>query len=161
MDLKSGRKNVLLVEDDLTLGELTVYILEKHGYTVRWYVRARFADGAGAESKALVFINDRGVECAFDKIGALDIETGYQFALVDSRLKGSVLQGIDVTRVLVSAGIKVIACSGLPWLNDDMVKVGALCGIEKHDIYTVFKSGDDFLLSVLVHKDKKTRAVKT
>jgi DNA-binding response OmpR family regulator len=149
MDSKSGHKNVLLVEDDLTLGDLTSFILEKHGYTVTWFVRARFINGS------LTFMNDRGVETSFvDSLLAAGV---YQFALVDSRLKGSVLQGVDVTTVLAKAGIKVIACSGLPWLNDEMVKVGALCGLEKQDIYTVLKIGDDFLQSIRAYKDKKAK----
>lgn len=132
-------KTVLLVEDDITLGDLIVSAMTRRNYQVTWYVRARLD-----QSGSLVFMNDRGVESNFDKAdNAINYE--YEFALVDSRLKGSDMQGIEVTRELVKRGVTVIGSSGLPYLNQALVKAGAVGGIEKHEIFTRVLKGDSLL----------------
>jgi DNA-binding response OmpR family regulator len=128
-----SNKKVLLVEDDITLGDLIVHVMTKHQYEVTWYCRARL------EQSALIFMNDRGVESNFDTVNQQNSRS-YDFALVDSRLKGSVMQGLEVTRELCQRGITVIGCSGLPYLNQELVKAGAVGGIEKHEIFDLIKN---------------------
>jgi DNA-binding response OmpR family regulator len=134
-----SKKTILLVEDDISLGDLIVFATEKYDYQATWFCRARLD-----QSGALIFMNDRGVETNFDTAGK---SQGYDFALVDSRLKNSDLQGADVTRELCKRGITVIACSGLPYLNAELVKAGAVNGIEKHEIFSLLK--DDKVLKAL------------
>jgi DNA-binding response OmpR family regulator len=127
-----SNKKVLVVEDDITLGDLIVLVMTKHDYQVTWFCRARL-DHLGA----LIFMNDHGVESNFDadeKIGS-----GYDFALVDSRLKGSVMQGVEVTRELTKRGLTVIGSSGLPYLNQELIKAGAVGCIEKHEVFSLIK----------------------
>ncbi|MBU6451111.1 MAG: hypothetical protein KGS72_04980 [Cyanobacteria bacterium REEB67] len=133
------KRKILLVEDDITLGDLLVYALDKRDYEVTWFCRARL-DSASK----LIFINDRGIETCFDA-EANDI----CYALVDSRLKGSVMQGVDVTRALVARGLKVIATSGLSSLNKELIAAGALGGIEKFDIVSRLSGGIEQLANAL------------
>jgi hypothetical protein len=56
-----SNKRVLLVEDDITLGDLIVLAMTKRDYQVTWYVRARLD-----QSGQLILMNDRGVESNFD-----------------------------------------------------------------------------------------------
>jgi DNA-binding response OmpR family regulator len=129
-----SNKNVLLVEDDITLGDLIVLTMTKRDYQVTWYVRARLD-----QSGQLIFMNDRGVESNFDSANKENSQS-YYFALVDSRLKGSVMQGLELTQELTKRGVTVIGSSGLPYLNQELVKAGAAGSIEKHEIFSLIKS---------------------
>jgi len=135
-------KTILLVEDDITLGDLIVYSLTQKGYQVNWYVRARLD-----EEGQLIFMTDRGVESNFDCTTNQSAEekVDYDFALVDSRLKGCVMQGVEVTSQLTRRGVTVIATSGLSSLNAELIKAGAAAGIEKHELFTRLFKGDDLL----------------
>lgn len=118
-----ANQKLLLVEDDLTLGELLLSVFGKTGHDVTWFVRARLED------KVLVFMNADGVETVLQS----DV---YALALVDYRLKGSMLDGPDVTAHLVKAGIPVVGISGLRQLNEFMVKAGARGGISKDELFS-------------------------
>jgi DNA-binding response OmpR family regulator len=146
------KRKILLVEDDITLGDLLVYALGKRDYEVTWFCRARL-DSAGK----LIFINDRGVETDFDASADADTKAdGARYALVDSRLKGSVMQGVDVTRALVARGVKVIAISGLSSLNKELIAAGALGGIEKFDIVSRLSAGIEQLTNTSSAEAPKT-----
>ncbi len=118
-----ANQKLLLVEDDLTLGELLLSVFDKTGHSVTWFVRARLQDGA------LTFMDADGVESVLPA-------DGYALALVDFRLKGSALDGPDVTTQLVKAGIPVVGISGLRQLNELMVQAGARGGISKDELFS-------------------------
>jgi|GEM_PF-587431 len=143
-------KKILLVEDDITLGDLIVLALSRHDYAVTWFVRARMEKAVAKQDDKIVFMNDRGVETSFNAVQLQEAAQSYEFALVDYRLKGSVMEGIEVTRTLSRQGITVIACSGLPYLNDQMIEAGAVAGIEKHEIFTRSRllTGDNMMQSL-------------
>jgi DNA-binding response OmpR family regulator len=141
-EARMSNKKILLVEDDITLGDLIVFAMTKRDYQVTWYVRARLD-----QSGALIFMNDRGVETSFDSADNKENGHGYDLALVDSRLKGSDMQGFEVTQELTKRGVTVIGSSGLPYLNQQLVKAGAVGCIEKHEIFNLIK--DEGLLRAL------------
>ena len=141
-----SNKKVLLVEDDITLGDLIVMAMTKRDYQVTWYCRARLN-----QSSELIFMNDRGVESNFDGEDNKENSKSYDFALVDSRLKGSVMQGFELTQELTKRGVTVIGSSGLPYLNQQLVKAGAVGGIEKHEIFSLIK-GDIVLRGLTLQR---------
>lgn len=116
---------ILLVEDDLDLGELVCLALSRHGIEADWFVRAR-QDSA---DQALVLMNADGVECK-------PVAYNWDSAVVDGRLKGSALSGLEVVKILKKKGLFVVAASGDPWLNKEMVAGGADIGMEKFDLFT-------------------------
>lgn len=124
----SPARKVLLIEDDLSLGELLVLCLTRHSnVTVSWFVRARLS----AESQDLVLMDADGKEVVFN---AQSLVSDFDLAFVDYRLKMSTLSGIEVTRKLASAKLKVIASSGLFSLNDELIAAGASWAIDKDKI---------------------------
>jgi hypothetical protein len=141
-----SNKKVLLVEDDITLGDLIVLAMTRRDYQVTWYCRAH-----RDQSGQLIFTNDRGVETNFDGADHKEDSKSYDFALVDSRLKGSVMQGFEVTQELTRRGVTVIGSSGLPYLNQELVKAGAVGGIEKHEIFSLIK-GDILLRGLTLQR---------
>jgi len=141
-----SNKKVLLVEDDITLGDLIVMAMTKRDYQVTWYCRARLD-----QSGKLIFTNDRGIESNFDDVDNKENSKSYDFALVDSRLKGSVMQGFELTQELTRRGVTVIGSSGLPYLNQQLVKAGAVGGIEKHEIFSLIK-GDIALRALTLQR---------
>lgn len=131
-------RHVLLIEDDLTLGELLVNVFTRHGAaTVLWFVRARPVEVI--DSKGLVLIDPDGRESVFPMQKPFDI------AFVDYRLKMSQLTGLEVTRKLTAGGVKVIACSGLSCLNEEMLQAGAQAGMEKDKIFSRALRESDFI----------------
>ena len=114
-------KQILLIEDDIRLGELYVELFQRAGVVVHWYCRARLQDGN------LVLVNDRGQEFALDKDNC-------KGAIVDGRLSFSALSGLEITKHLVSVGVPVAAFSGARFLNEQMVQAGATATIDKLDI---------------------------
>jgi CheY-like chemotaxis protein len=128
-----------LIEDDLSLGELLVLCLTRHSrVTVSWFVRARLS----AESQDLVLMDANGEEVVFN---AQSLVSDFDLAFVDYRLKMSTLSGIQVTRKLASAKLKVIASSGLFTLNDELIAAGASCAIDKDKIIGRALKEPDFI----------------
>ncbi len=114
---------VLLIEDDVFLGELITESLVRHAVEVTWFVRSRKDP---ADNK-LIFMDVDGRE---RKLEAYDFDS----ALVDYRLKGSVMSGPEVVQELFRLGVYIIAASGDPSLNRQMQAYGAHAAIEKHDL---------------------------
>lgn len=117
-------QKLLLVEDDLTIGELLLSVFDKTGHGVTWFVRARIQDGS------LVLMNADGKETVFKP-------ENYEIALVDYRLKGSQLDGPEVTSTIVKAGVPVVGISGLQQLNAILVEAGARGGISKDQLFSM------------------------
>jgi CheY-like chemotaxis protein len=118
--------NVVLVEDNLEMGELLSEVLSRHGSVqVSWYVRAR----RQADSDELIFMDAAGMENAFDSDHC-------HLAFVDWQLKMSSLTGLEVTRELAGRGVKVVASSGDSHLNAQMVKAGARIGLAKDRLFS-------------------------
>lgn len=123
------QKRVLLVEDYLDLGELIAGVLEKKGLSVQWYVRARFA------GEDIVLMDADGKETVLDP-------AKFDVAIMDGRIKGGDVHGWDLTPRLVKAGLPVVAASGDPWINSQMMEAGARACIFKHDIIGRALKGD-------------------
>jgi len=143
-------KKILLVEDDITLGDLIVLALARQDIAVTWFVRARMEEAGEKQDGKIVFMNDRGVETSFDAGQLRDAAASFEFAFVDYRLKGSAMEGLEVTRELSRHGIPVVACSGLASLNDQMIEAGAVAGMEKHEIFSRSRllTGDNLMQSM-------------
>ena len=88
-------QHILLVEDDLTLGELFMTVLERTGHGVTWFVLARTSE------EGLVLMDADGIESLLKPVS-------YELALVDYRLKGSAIDGPEVTSHLVAVGLPVV-----------------------------------------------------
>ncbi len=116
-------KRLLLVEDDLSLGELLTSVFDKTGHGVTWFCRARI------QNATLILMDADGNESVFKS-------ESYELAFVDFRLKGSPLDGPEVTSFLVQAGLPVVATSGLPSLNDVLIQAGARGGISKDQLFS-------------------------
>ncbi len=109
---------VLLIEDELFLGEIMSEVLTDRGFAVRWFVRARCTNGV------VVLMDADGIEVVLDG-------DSYDVALVDGQLKNSALNGWDLTPWLVKMKLPVIATSGDPDVNKSMIKAGASATIRK------------------------------
>lgn len=116
-------KNLLLVEDDITLGELLLHVLDQTGHEATWFVRARLQDDV------LILMDADGAETILQP-------ANFELALVDYRLKGSPVDGPEVTSHLVKKGVPVVAISGLTQLNDIMIEAGARGGISKDRLFS-------------------------
>lgn len=137
--LTATARKVLLIEDDLSLGELLVICFTRNSnVAVSWFVRARLS----AESQDLVLMDADGKEVVFN---AQSLVSDFDLAFVDYRLKMSTLSGIQVTRKLASAQLKVIASSGLFSLNDELIAAGASCAIDKDKIIGRALKEPDFI----------------
>jgi DNA-binding response OmpR family regulator len=121
---------VLLVEDDLWWGELLAESMQKRGYDVTYYCRAKL-------------VGDNGVEFtdADGKIFPLRAED-FDLVLMDGRLKGSDINGWDVTPRLVAAGLPVIGISGADSFNKLMIEAGARSGYAKSDLFIKLADGE-------------------
>lgn len=134
----TGRK-VLLIEDDLSLGELLVICLTRNSnVAVSWFVRARLS----AESQDLVLMEADGREVVFTDEA---IVSGFDLAFVDYRLKMSTMTGIEVTRKVAATKLKVIASSGLFTLNEELIAAGASRAIDKDKIIGRALKEPDFI----------------
>jgi DNA-binding response OmpR family regulator len=115
-------QKVLIIEDEPSFEILIESAMEEQGFQYDWFVRAQ-------ETPAGI---------SFMRInGTTEIVnlSNYWVALCDSQLKGSAMQGIEVTRSLASQGIAVVAISGDDSLNNMMIKTGALFGIRKDRLW--------------------------
>lgn len=116
-------QKLLFIEDDLVLGDLLMEMFCRTRHGVSWFVRARVSpDG-------LVLMDANGVE-------RLLVPEDYELALVDYRLKGSELDGPEVTSYLVARKIPVVGISGLPQLNSLLINAGARGGVAKDDLFS-------------------------
>lgn len=124
--MAAGRR-VLLIEDDLSLGELLVICLTRDSnVTVSWFVRARLS-----ADQDLVLMQADGREVVFT---AKALASDFDIAFVDYRLKMSAMTGVEVTRKVAASKLKVIASSGLSSLNDELIAAGASAAIDKDKI---------------------------
>ncbi|MBP9091836.1 response regulator transcription factor [bacterium] len=136
--MSAGRR-VLLIEDDLSLGELLVICLTKNSnVAVSWFVRARLS----ANSQDLILMEADGREVVFTMKA---LASDFDLAFVDYRLKMSIMSGIEVTRKLASAKLKVIASSGLFTLNEELIAAGATAAIDKDKIIGRALKEPDFI----------------
>lgn len=137
--LTSPVRKVLLIEDDLSLGELLVICLTRNSnVAVSWFVRARLS----AESQDLVLMEADGREVVFTDEA---IVSGFDLAFVDYRLKMSTMTGIEVTRKVAATKLKVIASSGLFTLNEELIAAGASRAVDKDKIIGRALKEPDFI----------------
>lgn len=135
----TGRR-ILLIEDDLFLGELLVESMQRHrNVTVSWFVRARYSADKN-RAAAIEFIDVNGAVFSF-----AEPARSFDLAFCDWRLKMSPLSGVEVTRALAPSGLKIIASSGLASLNDDLVAAGAHSGIDKDKLFSRSLKEPDFI----------------
>ena len=135
----STARKVLLIEDDLSLGELLVICLTRNSnVAVSWFVRARLS----AESQDLVLMDADGKEVVFN---AQSLVSDFDLAFVDYRLKMSTMTGIEVTRKVAATKLKVIASSGLFTLNEELIAAGASRAIDKDKIIGRALKEPDFI----------------
>jgi CheY-like chemotaxis protein len=73
------------------------------------------------------------------------LASDFDLAFVDYRLKMSIMSGIEVTRKLASAKLKVIASSGLFTLNEELIAAGASAAIDKDKIIGRALKEPDFI----------------
>ncbi len=120
---------ILLIEDDLDLGELITLYLTKDGFAVTYFCRARLmGDDA-------IVMDVNGVESVLHP-------ERYDIALIDGRLKGSPIDGPDLVGALVRSRLPVVGISGDNWFNRQMVEAGAATFIPKHEIFCKSLSGE-------------------
>jgi hypothetical protein len=116
-------EKILVVEDDFYFLELIESVLKLRGLQYDLFVRAQ------QTKDGLSFMDPNG------KLVVVDL-SDYLVGLVDSRIKGSVMQGKELTQALTAQGLSVIAVSGVEYLNNEMVAVGAIVGIRKDELWT-------------------------
>lgn len=121
-------KKILYLDDELLLGELVQCAIERHGGELTHFARVRMA------GEDIILMNPDGKESTLER-GAFD------FAFVDGRIKGSALDGWDVTPHMVRLGIPVVAVSGVDDLNDLMIKAGASRGVRKDKLWDTLRDG--------------------
>lgn len=124
-------QKILLIEDDLTLGELLVSILSETGHGVTWFVRARFS---GEPDNGLILMDADGAESRLDC-------SRFELALIDWRLKGSPINGPEVIPAVVRSGLPVVGISGLSWLNEELTAAGARTALVKDELMSKVLSG--------------------
>lgn len=122
-------RRILLVDDEIYFGEILQILLERGGHTVHHFVRARLSD-----SGAVLLMNIDGKETRLDS-GAYDI------AFVDGRIKGSQLNGWELTPYLVQAGLPVLAMSGAESINKQLTAAGARQAIRKDLLWDRLRDG--------------------
>ena len=113
---------VLVIDDDLDYGELLGKALARQKLIVEHFPRALI------KGDTIYLMSANG------KTQALDASR-YLIALLDGRIKGGDIHGADLTPGMVAAGLKVVAISGHPGFNDEMVELGASHKITKWDLF--------------------------
>lgn len=125
-------RRVLVVEDDLFMGETIVEGFGRLGHSASWFVRARLG-GDGA----IILMDADGKESTLDA-------ASYDVAFIDYRLKGSPIDGTDLTPHVVAAGLPVVAMSGLDTYNQQMIQLGARASCVKDELaFTLLKKQFD------------------
>ena len=137
MKRETGAKvnKVLLIEDDLILGEFLHDGLVRAGYVTSWFVRARL-DSKQDGSTCVLLSDLDGSQQALDA-------SAFDLALVDKRLKGSPVDGPEVVRC-IAPSVPVVAISGLEVLNQEMIDAGASFGIAKDELFSRLLNGARF-----------------
>jgi DNA-binding response OmpR family regulator len=115
-------QKVLVIEDEPSFEILIDSAMNEQGFQYDWFVRAQETPAG------ISFMRMNGTTEIVDL-------SNYWVALCDSQLKGSAMQGIEVTRSLASMGMPVVAISGDDSLNNMMVNTGALFGIRKDRLW--------------------------
>ncbi len=120
---------VLLLDDDLSWGELLCEVMRERGYEVGWFVRAQL-------------VGDHDVKL-MDPDGKTSLlQNGdFDLALIDGRLKGSIVNGWEVTPRVVAKSLPVIAMSGAGHFNDQMLAAGARETLRKDLLFTGILNG--------------------
>lgn len=121
-------QKILFVEDDITMGELFMTVFRRTNHGVSWFVRARWSPNG------LVLMSADNTEMTLS-------DGDFELALVDFRLKGSKLDGPEVTSHLVAAGIPVVGISGLFTLNDLLINAGARGAVAKDELFSLLLRG--------------------
>lgn len=130
-------KRILVVEDDLTWHELILSVLQDNGHEYDAFVRVY------AEGDDFVFMDIDGKRHTVDY-------SNYWLAMCDGRLKTSIPQGIDLARILPTKGLPVLAMSGSQYINEDMVRAGAIAGIPKDQVFSRLHKGQLDLVQIVV-----------
>ena len=106
-------KPILLIEDDPEWGDLICHSLRQRGFRVDWFVRAHIA-------RRRIQLTDAEGRL----LNHLYPET-YSIALINGRLRGSMVKGWELVPILRDCRLKVIATSGHDRDNELMMQAGA------------------------------------
>jgi hypothetical protein len=123
----SGKK-ILLIDDELSFGEIFSILLERENNQLTHFVRVR------VQGDDVILMAPDGKETSLDP-------TCFDFALVDGRIKGGNMNGWDLAPHLVRLGLPFVAISGADSLNDQMIKAGATSAVRKDLLWTQFRDG--------------------
>lgn len=137
------KMHVLLIEDYLDLGELMVEVLADINVEAHWYVRVRTDTATGA----LYCMDADGKEHL--PLSQSEQETRkFDCAIVDGYLRGSAMSGPEIVKAFKKKGLRVLASSGDPGLNRQMVSEGASASLEKMDLVTLVRKDPERLRSL-------------
>jgi hypothetical protein len=123
----SGKK-ILLLDDELSFGEVLQIALERTANQVTHFVRVRVKDDD------IILMDPDGKETTLDP-------SCFDFALVDGRIKGGTMNGWELAPYLVRSGLPFVAISGADSLNEQMVKAGAKLAVRKDLLWNAFRDG--------------------
>lgn len=137
------KMHVLLIEDYLDLGELMVEALADINVEAHWYVRVR----TDAATGALFCMDADGKEHL--PLSQPEQKTKFDCAIVDGYLRGSAMSGLEIVKAFSKKGLRVLASSGDPGLNRQMVSSGALASLEKMDLVTLVRKDPERLRSLI------------
>jgi hypothetical protein len=121
-------KPILMIDDRIDFGEDFVDSLKRRGFAVQYFPRALI------EGETIKLMECDGTLHVLDP-------SRYSLALVDGKIKGGDFHGSDLTPLMVKAGMTVVAISGSKGLNDELVDLGAIAGIYKHELLDAVDSG--------------------
>ncbi len=128
--------NILVIEDDILLGEILSDLLMTHGHTAEHFVRARVQDGE-------ILLTDRdGDETRLDA-------QRFDLAFLDGNLGRLSLSGPQLTPHLVKVELPVVAMSGADSVNEDMVGLGARAAVVKTSLPAKIREHDGDVLRLL------------
>ncbi len=123
----SGKK-ILLLDDELSFGEIFQILLESSDNELTHFVRVR------VKGDDVILMAPDGTETTLDP-------ACFDFALVDGRIKGGNMNGWDLAPHLVRLGLPFVAISGADSLNEQMLKAGASQAVRKDLLWNQFRDG--------------------
>lgn len=135
------KMQILLIEDYIDLGELMVEVLADINVEAHWYVRVR----QDAATGAFLCMDADGKE----HLPLSQPEQKFDCAIVDGYLRGSVMSGLEIVKAFKKKGLRVLASSGDPGLNRQMVSEGASASLEKMDLVTLVRKDPERLRSII------------